>query len=66
LKGDENTTRGYRALTSAECTIVMIVMLTITKYLGSSLDLLDDGFGRVLVDLVNLWEQSRVLVAQLF
>jgi hypothetical protein len=37
-KGDEITTRGYRVLTSAECTTIMISELTVTSGLGSSLD----------------------------
>jgi hypothetical protein len=38
LACDEITMRGYGALTSAECTTVMIVVLTVTSDLGSSLD----------------------------
>jgi hypothetical protein len=37
-KGDEITMRGYRVLTSTECTIVMVVMLTVTSSQDSSLD----------------------------
>jgi hypothetical protein len=37
-KGDEITTRGYRVLTSVECTIVMTAVLVVTSGLGSSLD----------------------------
>jgi hypothetical protein len=37
-KGDEITMRGYRLLTSAECTTIMIAVLTVTSGLGSSLD----------------------------
>jgi hypothetical protein len=35
--GDEITMRGYRVLTSTECTTVMTAMLTVTSGLGSSL-----------------------------
>jgi hypothetical protein len=38
LCSDKITTHGYRVLTSAECTTIMIVMLTVTSGLGSSLD----------------------------
>jgi hypothetical protein len=38
LASDEITTRGYRVLTSAECTTIMIVELTVTSGLGSSFD----------------------------
>jgi DNA integrity scanning protein DisA with diadenylate cyclase activity len=38
LKGDEITTRGYRVLTSVECTTIMIAELVVTSGLGSSLD----------------------------
>jgi hypothetical protein len=38
LASDEITTRGFRALTFAKCTTVMIVMLTVTSGLGSSFD----------------------------
>jgi hypothetical protein len=37
-KGNEITMHGYRVLTSAECTIVMIVVLAVTSGLGSSFD----------------------------
>jgi hypothetical protein len=37
-KCDEITTRGYRVLTSVECTTIMIAILTVTSGLGSSLD----------------------------
>jgi hypothetical protein len=36
--GDEITMRGYRVLTSAECTIIMIAELAVTSNLGSSFD----------------------------
>jgi hypothetical protein len=35
---DEITTRGYRALTFAKCTTIMIVELAVTSSLGSSFD----------------------------
>jgi hypothetical protein len=35
---DEITTHGYRVLTSAECTTIMITKLIVTSGLGSSLD----------------------------
>jgi hypothetical protein len=35
---DEITTCGYRALTFAKCTTVMIVVLTVTSDQGSSFD----------------------------
>jgi hypothetical protein len=35
---DEITTRGYRVLTSTECTTIMIVELAVTSGLGSSFD----------------------------
>jgi hypothetical protein len=35
---DEITTRGYRALTFAKCTTIMIVVLAVTSGLGSSLE----------------------------
>jgi hypothetical protein len=38
LASDEITTRGYRVLTSAECTTVMIVEPAVTSGLGSSID----------------------------
>jgi hypothetical protein len=38
LANDEITTRGYRVLTSAECTTIMIVELADTSGLGSSFD----------------------------
>jgi hypothetical protein len=38
LASDEITTRGYRVLTFAKCTIVMIAVLTVTSGLGSSFD----------------------------
>jgi hypothetical protein len=38
LAGDEITTRGYRTLTFAEWTTVMIVVLTAKSGLKSSLD----------------------------
>jgi hypothetical protein len=37
-KGDEISTRGYRVLTSVECTTIMIVELAVTNGLRSSLD----------------------------
>jgi hypothetical protein len=36
-KSDEITTRGYRVLTSTECTTIMIAELMVTSGLGSSL-----------------------------
>jgi hypothetical protein len=36
--GDEITTRGYRVLTFAKCTIVMTVVLMVTSVLGSPFD----------------------------
>jgi hypothetical protein len=36
--GDEITMRGYRELTSAECTTIMIAELVVTSSLGSSLE----------------------------
>jgi hypothetical protein len=38
LASNEITTRGYRALTFAKCTMVMLVMLTVTSGLVSSFD----------------------------
>jgi hypothetical protein len=38
LKDDEITTRGHRAQTSAECTTIITVGLTVKNGLGSSLD----------------------------
>jgi hypothetical protein len=38
LASDEITTRGYRVLTFAKCTIIMIVVLAVTSGLGSSFD----------------------------
>jgi hypothetical protein len=38
LASDEITTRGYRVLTFAKCTIVMTTVLTVTSGLGSSFD----------------------------
>jgi hypothetical protein len=38
LISDEITVRGYRVLTFAMCTTIMIVMLVVTSGLGSSLD----------------------------
>jgi hypothetical protein len=38
LASDEITTHGYRALTFAKCTTIMIVILTVTRSLGSSPD----------------------------
>jgi hypothetical protein len=38
LASDEITTRGYRVLTSAECTTIMIVEFAVTSGLGSSFD----------------------------
>jgi hypothetical protein len=35
--GDEITTGGYKVLTSAKCTTIMIAELTVTSGLGSSL-----------------------------
>jgi hypothetical protein len=36
--GDEITMRGYRALTIAKCTTIMIAKLAFTSGLGSSID----------------------------
>jgi hypothetical protein len=36
--GDEITTRGYRVLTSVECTTIMIAELAVTSGLRSSLE----------------------------
>jgi hypothetical protein len=36
--GDEITTRGYRVLTSIECTTIMIVELAFSSGLGSFLE----------------------------
>jgi hypothetical protein len=36
--GDEITIRGYRVLTSVECTTIMIAELVVTSGLGSSFD----------------------------
>jgi hypothetical protein len=36
-RSNEITTHGYRALTIAKCTTIMIAMLTVTSSLGSSL-----------------------------
>jgi hypothetical protein len=36
--GDEITMRGYRVLTSAECTTIMIAELAVTSGLGYSFD----------------------------
>jgi hypothetical protein len=36
--GDEITMRGYKVLTSIECTTIMIAELTVTSGLGSSFD----------------------------
>jgi hypothetical protein len=38
LASDEITTRGYRVLTFAECTTIMIAELAVTSGLGSSFD----------------------------
>jgi hypothetical protein len=38
LASDEITTRGYRVLTFAKCTTIMIVVLVVTNSLGSSFD----------------------------
>jgi hypothetical protein len=38
LASDEITTCGYRELTFAKCTTIMIAELTVTSGLGSSLD----------------------------
>jgi hypothetical protein len=38
LASDEITMRGYRALTFAKCTTIMIVELTVKSSLGSSQD----------------------------
>jgi hypothetical protein len=38
LASDEITTRGYRVLTSAECTTIMIAEIAVTSGLGSSFD----------------------------
>jgi hypothetical protein len=36
LASDEITMHGYRVLTSAECTTIMIAVLIVTSALGSS------------------------------
>jgi hypothetical protein len=36
MASDEITTRGYRLLTFAKCTSIMIAVLTVTSGLGSS------------------------------
>jgi hypothetical protein len=36
--GDEITTHGYRALTFAKCTTIMIAELVVTSGLGSSIE----------------------------
>jgi hypothetical protein len=47
--------RRYRVVTSAECPIVMVVMLVVTSGLGSFFDSIGlDGNGMVLVSL--LWK----------
>jgi hypothetical protein len=38
LASDEITTRGYRVLTSVECTTIMIAEPAVTSCLGSSFD----------------------------
>jgi hypothetical protein len=38
LASDKITTCGYRVLTSAECTTIMIAELAVTSDLGSSFD----------------------------
>jgi hypothetical protein len=38
LASDEITTRGYRVLTFAKCTTIMIAVLAVTSSLGSSFD----------------------------
>jgi hypothetical protein len=38
LASDKITTRGYRVLTFAKCTTIIIVELAITSGLGSSFD----------------------------
>jgi hypothetical protein len=38
LASDEITTRGYRVLTFAKCTTIMIAELAVTSDLGSSFD----------------------------
>ncbi len=38
LASDEITTRGYKVLTFAKCTTIMIAELAVTSGLGSSLD----------------------------
>jgi hypothetical protein len=38
LASDEITMRGYRVLTSLECTTIMIDVLVVISGLGSSLD----------------------------
>jgi hypothetical protein len=37
-RSDEITTRGYRALTFAKCTTIMIAKLVMTSGLGSSVE----------------------------
>jgi hypothetical protein len=52
LTSDEITAHGYRALTFAKCTTVMITVLTVTSGPGSSRDKLVlsvERFGLVLV-----------------
>jgi hypothetical protein len=38
LASDEITTRGYRVLTFVKCITIMIVVLAVTRGLGSSFD----------------------------
>jgi hypothetical protein len=38
LANDKITTRGYKVLTFVECTTIMIAVLAVTSYLGSSFD----------------------------
>jgi hypothetical protein len=38
MKGNEITTHGYRVLTSAEYTTIMIAELAVTSSMGSSFD----------------------------
>jgi hypothetical protein len=67
-KGDEITNRGYRVVTSVECTTVMIAKLAITSGLGSSLYYMGigwDWFGgsvRLCVNLCLLLDNNLSLL----
>jgi hypothetical protein len=57
LASDEITTHGYRVLTSAECTTIMIAELVATSGLGSSFDCMGigcDWFGESVRLCINL------------